>query len=140
VASAEGNKHSLGCFSFSDSLVRLSEMKFVDVVVLLFALLTIGMGVTGYVAPTTGHASIISLVAGVAIGALLIGSLALAKTNPRAGRIGAAIAALLPLGRFLPAYIKEHNIYPAGIMVIGSFITVGVLVGGHFAAMSKKTR
>jgi len=114
-------------------------MKFVDVVVLLDALLCIVMGVLGYVSPTTGHPSVISLVAGVVLGALLLGSLALAKTNPRAGRISAAVVALLPLGQFLPKFIKLHNIYPAGIMVAASIITVAVLLGGHFVAMSKRS-
>jgi uncharacterized membrane protein (UPF0136 family) len=113
-------------------------MNTVDVVVLLYALLTMVMGILGYVAPTTSHPSIISLIAGVGIGALLLGALALGKTNPRVGRISAAVITLLPLGRFIPTFIKTHAVYPAGIMVVAGIITFGVLLGGHFMAMSKK--
>ncbi|AIE87847.1 TMEM14 family protein [Fimbriimonas ginsengisoli] len=115
-------------------------MKFVDVVVLLYAILTIVMGVLGYVAPTTGHPSIASLIAGVGIGALLLGALALTKTNPRAGRIGAAVLTLVPLGRFLPTFISKQNWYPAGIMTIAGIFTFGVLLGGHFIAMSQRKK
>jgi uncharacterized membrane protein (UPF0136 family) len=117
-------------------------MKLVDVVVLLYALLTIVMGVLGYVAPATGHSSPISLIAGVGIGLLLLGALALTRSNPRVGRISTAVIALLPLGRFLPAFIKSkgQDWYPAGIMVLAGLFTVGVLLGGHFMAMSMRKR
>lgn len=115
-------------------------MKFVDVVVLLYALLTIGMGILGYVSPESGHPSVISLIAGVGIGALLLGALAYTKTNPRVGRISTAVITLLPLVRFLPAFIKKGNWYPAGIMVAAGLVTFLVLLGGHFAAMSARKR
>lgn len=110
-------------------------MKFVDVVVLLYAILTLVMGVLGY---AEAH-SVISLVAGVGIGMLLLAALAYTKTNRRIGRIATAVITLLPLGRFIPAFIKTHAIYPAGIMTVAGIFTFGVLLGGHFMAMSKKT-
>lgn len=115
-------------------------MKFVDVVVALYALLSIAMGVLGYVAPTTGHPSIISLIAGVAIGGFLLGFLALTKTNARVGRIGSAVVTLVPIMKFAKPFLSEHKIYPAGIMVICGLITFAVLGGGHMAAMAKRKR
>lgn len=111
-------------------------MKFVDVVVLLDALVLIVMGILGF---AEGH-SVASLVAGVLFGGLLLGFLAYTKTNPRVGRIGAAVVCLLPLGRFLPALLKKHNIYPAGIIVACSIITFCVLGAGHMMAMSKRKK
>lgn len=111
----------------------LIDMKFVDVVVLLDALLLIVFGVLGYIEKQ----SIPSLAAGVAFGGLLLGALAFTKTNPRVGRISSAVIALLPLGRFLPSFLKEQKIYPAGIVVFAGIITVAVLLGGHFVARAK---
>jgi uncharacterized membrane protein (UPF0136 family) len=114
------------------------DVKFVDVTVLLYALLTIVMGVLGFVAPTTGKPSMPSLIAGVGIGVLLLGALAYTKTNPRVGRISTAVITLLPLGRFIPSFLKSHAIYPAGIMVVAGLFTFGVLGAGHMMAMAQK--
>jgi uncharacterized membrane protein (UPF0136 family) len=115
-------------------------MKFVDVVVLLYAILTIVMGILGYAAPTTGHPSLISLIAGGIAGAILIGTLALAKTNPRAARITAAVVSLALLGRFAGSFFDTGKWYPAGIMMVASLFALVVLVGGHFVAMSQRKK
>lgn len=107
-----------------------------DVVVLLDALVLIVMGILGF---AEGH-SVPSLVAGVLFGGLLLGFLAYTKTNPRVGRIGAAVVSLLPLGRFLPSLIKTGKIYPAGIIVFCGIVTFCVLGAGHMIAMSKKKK
>jgi len=113
-------------------------MKFVDVVVLLFAILSIVMGILGFTGTFEGKSSVISLIAGGGAGAILIGSLALAKTKPRAGRITAAVVTLLLLLKFGGDIAKKgFQIYPAGIMAIAALFTFGVLMGGHFMAVSK---
>jgi uncharacterized membrane protein (UPF0136 family) len=109
-------------------------MQSVNVVVLVYALLTIGLGIDGYVAKGSWQ----SALAGGVAGLLLLGSLALAKTNPRAGRIGAAVITLLLLIRFLGPFIKTQDWMPAGVMTIASAITLAVLVGGHLLAMSRR--
>lgn len=113
-------------------------MKTVDVVVLLFAILTIVMGILGYAAPSSGHPSIVSLIAGVGSGALLLGALAYTKTNPRVGRISSAVICLLLAGRFAGPFFKEHHIYPAGIMFFAGLFTFAVLGAGHMIAMRER--
>lgn len=106
----------------------------IDVVVLIYALLSLGMGLEAYIAKK----SLPSLLGGGGAGIILIGLLALGKTNPRAGRIGSAIVTLLLLGRFSPTFLTQWTWYPAGIMAIASAIVFAVLAGGHMAAMKKK--
>lgn len=114
-------------------------MKFVDVVVLLYAILCIVMGILGYTGALHGKHSIISLIAGGGAGAILVGTLALHKTNPRVARITAAVVTLLLLLKFTGDLVsKGFSLYPAGIMAIASLFTLGVLMGGHFVAMSQK--
>ena len=109
-------------------------MQSVNLVVLVYALLTIVMGLYGYFAKGSWQ----SAVAGGVVGLLLLGTLALAKTYPRWGRIGAAVLALLMIGRFAGPFFKTMDWVPAGVMFIASVITVLVLVGGHFMAMQAK--
>jgi uncharacterized membrane protein (UPF0136 family) len=111
-------------------------MKAVNLVVLVYALLTIAMGVYGY----TNKGSMVSMVAGGVSGLLLLGSLALYKSNPRAGRIGAAVISLLLLLRFIGPFLSSGDWVPGGVMTLASGFTLAVLVGGHFAAMSKRKR
>lgn len=106
----------------------------IDVVVLLYALLSIGLGLEAFLVK---H-SIPSIAGGGIAGLLLLGCLALGKSNPRAGRIGASVVTLLLLGKFLADFAKKGAWYPAGIMTVASAFVLAVLVGGHFAAMRKR--
>lgn len=95
----------------------------------------IAMGLQAYLFPD-GKASLPSLIAGAGVGVIEIGLAAYSKTNPRVGFIGAAVVALLPLGRFLPHLIKDGHlvIYPS---LVGDVLSIGLalyLVGGHLAA------
>lgn len=98
-----------------------------------YALLMIGMGVEA------ASKSMISLIAGAAIGLLMLGTLALHKSNPRAGRIGSMLVAAIPLGRFLPKYIKEQSMWPAGVAVIASVGVIVMLLATHFISMRKRS-
>jgi uncharacterized membrane protein (UPF0136 family) len=106
----------------------------INPVLVVYALLMMGMGIEAYVA----KGSMPSLIAGVAIGLLMLGSLALLGKNPRVSRISSMVVALIPLGRFLPALIQKQQIYPAGVTVVASLGVVIMLGAGHMMAMKKK--
>lgn len=101
--------------------------------IILYGLIMIGMALQAYFFPE-GKASMISLIAGGGVGIIEIFFAALSKTHPRIGYIGAAVVALLPLGRFLTHLHAENGdlkIYPA---VVGSVLCIALalfLVGGH---------
>ncbi len=105
----------------------------INFVLVGYALLMIGMGIEA------ASKSMISLIAGAAIGLLMIASVVLYGKNPRAGRIMSVVVALIPLGRFLPKFIKEGAIWPAGLAVIASVGVIIMLVSAHFIAMSKRS-
>lgn len=113
-------------------------MKLVDIAVLVLAILSIAFGIMGFTGATGGHPSPISLVAGGGLGAGLLGMLALTKSSPRMGRIGAAVITLILVGWSSSTYFKKGTVYPHGIMMVASIATLGVLLGGHFAAQKKK--
>ncbi len=104
-----------------------------NILLVSFSILMIGMGAEA------ASKSMVSLIAGATIGLLMLGSVALAKSNPRAGRIMSLVVALLPLGRFLPKFLKEQQIWPAGVAVISSVIVIVALVAGHVFAMRKRS-
>ena len=95
---------------------------------IVYGLVSIVMGVLGYV----NKHSVMSLVAGVAAGIIVIGAAAMAKTNPKVGFIACAVIALLMLGRFVPPVLKENQLYPAGIMVVSSLAVLLALAVAHF--------
>lgn len=102
-------------------------MGWLSIVLLLYAILNMAMGILGY---ANAH-SIASLVAGVASGALVLAGAAWAKTNPKGGYILCGVVALLILGRFFKGFVVDHKVYPAGILVIASVLTLIALGVGH---------
>ena len=104
-----------------------------NILLVSFSILMIGMGAEA------ASKSPISLIAGAAIGLLMLGSVALAKSNPRAGRIMSLVIALVPLGRFLPKFIKEQQMWPAGVTVIASAVVIVALIGGHVVGMKNRS-
>jgi uncharacterized membrane protein (UPF0136 family) len=110
-------------------------MKPADIVIFLDGILMIAMGVLGFVR----KGSVPSLMAGVTIGVLLIATIFLAKTNPRVGRIAAAVIALLPLGQFGREFVKTHAIYPAGLICAAGLFTFAFLLASHFMATKAKS-
>jgi uncharacterized membrane protein (UPF0136 family) len=83
----------------------------------IFGVLTIAGGAMGYVK----KASMISLVAGAIFGILLIVAGVLLRDKANAGLILGGIVCIVLLGRFLPAFLREHTWMPAGmIAVLGS--------------------
>ncbi len=107
---------------------------FINVAIAVLGVLSIALGAQASFAPREGHeASIISFIAGGAIGVLLLGSIALWKKNPRAGRIMAAVLCLLIIGRFAPT-VASKGFYPGGLLVGVAGITFILLGAGHMMA------
>ena len=109
-------------------------MPWLNIVLLLYSILNIVMGYLGY----AEKGSLISLIAGGSAGAIILGSLAWAKVNPRAARITALIITVLLMGRFGPKTFSENKLYPDGIEFVssfGSFVCLGV---GHMMGMKAK--
>lgn len=112
-------------------------MRWLNQILVLYSAIMILIGVQAYVFPSGGadHRSIISLVASVAIGLLMLATVALSLTNPRPARIGAAILCAAVLGKFVPDYFTKGDFYPAGFVSILTFIVFGCLIAGHFMGM-----
>lgn len=103
----------------------------VNIVVAAYGILSIALGVYGY------SKSPISLIAGGIAGLLVLGSLALVKTQPRVARIGVAVIALLMLLQMGKKAVVEQQWHQI-TMSIASLIVIIVLVGAHLAATSRK--
>lgn len=108
-------------------------MRWLNTLLLMYALLNVLMGILGFVRAHSRP----SLIAGTAAGVIVLGSVALAKSNPRAGRIASLVVALLLLGRFAPGAF-QNQLYPAGIMFVASLIVAISLVAGHVMGMKAK--
>jgi uncharacterized membrane protein (UPF0136 family) len=100
-------------------------------VLVLYALLMLGGGIGAYMAPTIRSTS--SLIAGVAAGVVLLGSVALARSHPRAG-YGIAAAATLALAIFwLWRYMQTQRVMPAMAMLGLSVIVLLAILAGQMA-------
>lgn len=108
-------------------------MPWLNVVLVLFSLLNLGLAIYGYLQGST-----VSLIAGVVIGALMLASVALAQSYPRWGRILSLILALAVVGRFLPLFLKSKDWLPAGILAVSGIIVIICLVMGHVLGISRK--
>ena len=104
-------------------------MGWLNVVLVLYSLLNIGLAIYGY-----QQGSQVSLIAGLAIGVLMLGSVALSMTHPRWGRIFSLVLALAVTGRFLPLFLKTKDWLPAGVLTVASVIVIVCLLGGHLFA------
>lgn len=95
---------------------------------LLFGVLTIVGGVIGYVS----KGSMPSLIAGGIAGALLLVAALLLPAQLLPGLILALVVSLLLAGRFLPIFLKNGGVMPAGMMsvlsIIGVLIAIAALV------------
>lgn len=106
-------------------------MRWINQILVLYSAIMIIMAVEAYIRVKSTP----SLIAGTAVGLLMLGTVALSLTNPRPARILAAILCAAVLGRFAPAYFTSHDFYPAGFITILTFIVLGCLVAGHFMGM-----
>jgi len=109
-------------------------MNWIQWLLVLYGLLTIGMGVQGYV----GSQSMASLIAGGGLGALVLAAVAITRTQPRIGYILALVLAVLLLGRFAPKFFGQGVLYPDGVMAIASIVAIAALASAHFLAQARK--
>ena len=110
----------------------------INAAVVLFGVISIGLGLAAYFAPTEGHKPhIMSLVGGIGLGALMIGSYFLWTSKPRAGRIMSLVLGLGSLGMFLPRAL-QRALYPNGLMAGLSLVLIIMLGSGHMMANKNK--
>ena len=101
-----------------------------NALIVVYAVLCIVLGIYGSVTAKEYYS-----LAGVAIGLLQFGCLALLPKWPRWSRIGSLVVAVLVLGRFLPKYLSEGNWLPAGVLAVASAVLIIALVLGHVLGM-----
>lgn len=83
-------------------------MRWLNQVLVLYSAIMILMAVEAYIRVK----SMPSLIAGTAVGLLMLATVALSLTNPRPARIAAAILCAAVLGRFTPSYFTTGDFYP----------------------------
>ena len=108
-------------------------MPWLNVVLLLYAVLNVTMGLLGYI----NKHSIPSLIAGTTAAVIIAFCLIWSKSNPRAARITSLVVAVLLLGIFTKGTL-ENKLYPAGIMFVCSLIVIICLGAGHIIGMKQK--
>lgn len=97
-------------------------------IVLIYGVLVAAGGAMGYFKA----GSMASLIAGVGSGILLAGaSAAMMKGSYQAGWWVSLIVALLLLGRFGSAALKEFKMMPGGMVIIFSLIVIALLVANR---------
>ncbi len=113
--------------------------KIINIALITYGVMCIAMGVQAAFFPHEGaNASMVSLYAAGGLGLLMIASVYIWTKSPRVGRIMAVVLALLSLGRFAGKFMKEQQMYPAGITVIASIIVIVMLVAGHMQGMKDR--
>lgn len=111
-------------------------MLWLRTVLLAYAAITAAVGTYGYVNPLLNpspdhKASPISMIAGLAIGALVAGGVFVAKNNRMAGYTMCLVGALAVLGQFARKALAGA-MFPAGLMTVLSLVAIVALVAGHF--------
>ena len=92
------------------------------------ALLIVG-GIAGFVEAK----SVISLIAGVVCGLIALAGGVYLGTNPTVGLVLGILAAFLSAGGMAPRYAKSKKLWPAGIVLAASVLTLVVGVAGFVA-------
>jgi uncharacterized membrane protein (UPF0136 family) len=93
----------------------------------VFAALTIGGGVMGFVKAKSRA----SLIAGSVSGGLLLAAGWLVQSaHAMPGFILGGLVSLALVGRFAPAYRKQHKFFPAGLMAVLGITGIAVAVLG----------
>lgn len=103
-------------------------MGWLDVSVLVYALIMLGGGIGGY---KVAH-SPWSLVTGIASAVLLVGAIALARTNPKAGYLMATLVTLALLILFIIRYVQTQKMMPSMGLVGLSLVMLLLLIVGHY--------
>ncbi len=109
-------------------------MRWPQIVLLVFGLITLGMGIEAYAVKQ----SVMSLVGGGGLGVLLLVAFGLTFKFPRFGYILGLLATIALAARFIPSYLKTQKVYPDMIMSGLSVLVIVLLLGAHFAAQAKR--
>lgn len=116
-------------------------MTLVKGTMLVYGLALLAMGIQSYIAPSgDGKPSLISLIAAGGMGLIVIGMMFLSFKYPRPAYIVTVVLGVLTIGRFLPKVLSEGQVYPAGVAVGLSVVTIAVLLGGHLKAMADRKK
>lgn len=87
---------------------------------IVFALLTVVGGVIGYVKAK----SLVSLIAGLVSGALLVTASLLLPNRPEIAYTMAIIVSVLLAGKFVPDFIHRKTVIPGGLMALLSLVSI----------------
>ena len=115
----------------------------INIDLLVYGIAMLVMGIHGFI-----NGSVVSLIAAGSVGVIIIGTVALHKTNPRPARIIGAVVSLLTLLNEGKSYMFpkpptdapvtrapiERKIYPHGVAAGLSLIGFVVLGSGHILA------
>ena len=94
-------------------------IEFTKVFYIAFGLVTIAAAVQGMLA-----GSVISLVAGGICGGLILAGGFMLPGNITVALVLALIGSLGIAGRFVPAFLKTHAIWPAGVLAVLGVVSV----------------
>src|SRR5690606_27583789 len=110
-------------------------MSLVKVTMSVFGLAMLAMGVQAAFFPIgEAKSSMISFYAGGGFGLIVLAMVWLSYSKPRIAYIVSVAVAALTLIQFLPKFLKEQHIYPAGVAILLSVVMIAVLLNGHLAA------
>jgi uncharacterized membrane protein (UPF0136 family) len=100
-----------------------------------YAVLLIVGGIAGFVEAK----SVISLIAGVVCGMLALAGGIYITQNPTVGLVLGIVASILSAGGMAPRYAKSKKVWPAGIVLAASVLTLVVGVAGIAAPKGTNT-
>jgi hypothetical protein len=121
--------------SFFVGNLKSVKIRWLDGLVIAYGILLIASGIYGYFLHNAN--SMVALITRSVSGAIELGLVAYTTTNPRVGRIGAAVVALVIFGHTAMLYFQKRGVTSL-ILSVASLIVVCCLLGGHFAAMKKR--
>ncbi len=98
-------------------------IEFTRIFYIAFGLITIAAAVQGMLA-----GSVVSLIAGGILGALILAGGFMLPTNTTVALILALVGSLGIAGRFVPVFLKTHGIWPAGILALLGAVSIVLTV------------
>jgi hypothetical protein len=109
-------------------------MRWLNALLIIFSLLSIGLGIYGF----SEKGSAVSLIAGGAAGFFMLATVYWAQSQPRWARIASLLIAVGMLIKFLPTFLKDGNWLRGGIMAIASAVIIVALLAGHMMGMQAR--
>jgi hypothetical protein len=109
-------------------------MPWLNPLLFVYAFLTASIGTAGYLGPLitgSGKGSVISMVAGFLSAGLILAGVQISKKNTLVGYGLCGLVCVGLIARFAGPFFTEGALYPAGIMVIISAVSLIGLAVGH---------